>query len=75
MLQVHVQYPSIFNPLRPTDATDMAIYMYIWANIRPGHGFLPAGSKPLPKPMLTYHQWGLVTITCRQFCKRFPRHN
>ena len=28
---------------------------------------LPDGTKPLPEPMLTYHQSGLVTFTCGHF--------
>ena len=32
-----------------------------------GNGLLPDGTKPLPEPMLTYHQSGLVAFTWRQF--------
>ena len=32
----------------------------IWVNIGSGNGLLPDGTKPLPEPMLTYHQWGNV---------------
>ena len=28
----------------------------IWVNIGSGNGLLPDGTKPLPEPMLTYHQ-------------------
>ena len=28
----------------------------IWVNIPSGNGLLPDGTKPLPEPMLTYHQ-------------------
>ena len=28
----------------------------IWVNIGSGNGLLPEGIKPLPDPMLTYHQ-------------------
>ena len=31
------------------------------------------GTKPLPEPMLTYRQWGSVTITW-QFHKRYLSH-
>ena len=38
-----------------------------WVNIRlntgPCNGLLPDGTKPLPESMLTYDQWGSVTIT------------
>ena len=27
-----------------------------WANIGSGNGLLPDDTKPLPEPMLTYHQ-------------------
>ena len=39
----------------------------ICINIGSGNGLLPDGTKPLPEPMLTYHQWGPVTITWGQF--------
>ena len=29
-----------------------------WVNIGSDNGLLPANTKPLPAPMLTYHQWG-----------------
>ena len=28
----------------------------IWVNIGSGNGLVPDGTKPLPEPMLTYHQ-------------------
>ena len=31
-------------------------------NIGSGNGLLPDGIKPLPEPVLTYHQYGPVTI-------------
>ena len=34
---------------------------------RSGNGLLPDGTKPLPEPMLTYHQWGPVTFICGYF--------
>ena len=37
----------------------------IWVNIGSGNGLLPDGTKPLPEPMLTYHQSGPVIITLR----------
>ena len=30
---------------------------WIWPNFGPGNGLLPAGTKPLRVPMLTYHQF------------------
>ena len=35
----------------------------ISVNIGPGNGLVPDGTKPLPEPMLTYHQWGYVALT------------
>ena len=32
------------------------------------------GTKPVPEPMLTYHQWGPVTFTQGQFLKRYLSH-
>ena len=32
-----------------------------------GNGLLPDGNKPLPEPMLTYHQWGQVAFFQGQF--------
>ena len=45
---------TYFNSLGPSDA--------IWqqktgSNIGSGNGLVPDGTKPLPEPMLTYHQW------------------
>ena len=34
---------------------------WIYANIGSGNGLLPDGTKPLPEPMLIYHQLGPVT--------------
>ena len=47
------------NSLRPSDAI---WWQDIWVNIGSGNGLLPDGTKPLPEPMLTYHQWGLVAF-------------
>ena len=50
------------NSLWPSDAT--------WVNIGSGNGLLPDGTKPLPEPMLSYHQRCSVAFTCEQFQKR-----
>ena len=34
----------------------------IWVDIGSGNGLLPDGTKPLPEPMLTSHQQGLVAF-------------
>ena len=39
----------------------------IWVNIGSGNGLLPGGNKPLPEPMLAYHQWSFVVFTLQQF--------
>ena len=41
----------------------------IWVNIGSGNGLLPDGTKPLPEPMLTYHQKGWVTFIWGQVHK------
>ena len=35
----------------------------ILVNIGSGNGLLPDGTKPLPEPMLTNDQWGIVAFT------------
>ena len=42
----------------------------IWVSIGSGNGLLLDGTKPLPEPILTFHQSGPVTITCGQFRKK-----
>ena len=37
-------------------------------------GLLPDSTKPLPGPMLTFHQWGPVTFTLRQSHDRYKRY-
>ena len=46
----------------------------IWVNIGLGNGLLPDGTKPLPEPMLAYHQWGPKTFTWKKFHERYPNH-
>ena len=43
----------------------------ILVNTGLGNGLLPDGTKPLPEPMLTYHQCGTVTITWGKFRERY----
>ena len=38
----------------------------IWVNIGSGNGLLPDGTKPLPEPKLTDHQWSPVTFILGQ---------
>ena len=46
----------------------------IWVNIGSGNGMLPDGRKPLPEPLLTYHQWGTVISIGGQFQKEYLSH-
>ena len=43
----------------------------IWVNIGLGNGLLPDSTKPLPKPMLTDHQWGIGAFTWVQFYRKW----
>ena len=43
--------------------------IYIWVSIGSGNSWLPDNTKPLPEPMLTYHQYGSVALTQDQFHK------
>ena len=58
------------NSLWPSDA----IWQQIWVNTGSGNGLLPDGTKPLPKSMLTHHQWSPVTFILGQFHKRCLNH-
>ena len=46
----------------------------IWVNIGSGNGLLPDGTKPLPEPMLTYHQRGSVALSWEQFHRKCSRY-
>ena len=46
----------------------------IWVNIGSGNGLLPDGTKPLPEPMLTDHQWSPMTFILGQFHKKCLNH-
>ena len=46
----------------------------ILVNIGSGNGLLPDGTKPLPEPMLTDHQWCPVTFIFGKFHKRCLKH-
>ena len=47
---------------------------WIWINIGSGNGLLPDGTKPLPEPMLTYHQRGSVAFSSEQFHRKCSRY-
>ena len=36
---------------------------YTWVNTDSSNGMLPSGTKPLPEPILTEHQWGSVAFS------------
>ena len=42
----------------------------IWVNIGSGNGLLPDGTKPLPEPLWSTHQWGLVAFPWEQFQRK-----
>ena len=48
------------------------IVAQIWVNIGSSNALLPDGSKPLPKPVLTY-QWGFVGIHLKAISKEMLR--
>ena len=51
-----------FNSLWLSDA----IWRHNWVNIGSCNVFLPDGTKPLPEPMLTYHQWSCIAFIYNQ---------
>ena len=46
----------------------------VWVNIGPGNGLLPDGTKPLPEPILIYHQRCSVALTWEQFHLKLMRN-
>ena len=48
-----MEQKGTINSLGPSDAKWRE---QIWVNIGSGNGLLPDGTKPLPEPMLSYHQ-------------------
>ena len=46
----------------------------ILVNTGLGNGLLPDGTKPLPKPMLTYHQCGPLAIIPGQYLFEYSRY-
>ena len=45
----------------------------IWVNIGSGNGLLHDGTKPLPEPMLTDHQWSPKDIDIRAISQEMPQ--
>ena len=54
LTHICVTLPQWVKSLWPSDA----IRWEICVNIGSGNGLMPDGIKPLPEPLLTYHQWG-----------------
>ena len=56
----------------------MNIYLcflsFFWVNTGSGNRLLPDGTKPLPEPMLTDHQWSPVAFILGQFQKTCLNH-
>ena len=48
---------------------------YIWVNISSGNGLLPDSTKALPKPVLVYHQWGLLAFSWVLFQRNCFRYH
>ena len=47
----------------------------MWVNIGPGNdGLLPDSTKPLPEPIVTYHQWGFMAFIWKLFHSKCPNH-
>ena len=59
-----LSWPQCVNSLWPSDAIWR---QEIWVSIGSGNGLFPDGTKPLPEPMLTDHQWSPVTFIWGQF--------
>ena len=51
------------NSLWPSDISDILV------NTGSGNGLVPSGTKPLPEPMLTYHQHDPVAFIWRYYLK------
>ena len=53
-----MRFICIFNPIgfKHIVAYWRHVSTWNWVNIGSGNGLMPDGTKPLPEPMLTYHQ-------------------
>ena len=81
VLRNHIKCKYIFKSPKLDSAAQGLIVAHwhhlvigIWVNLGSGNGLLPVGTKPLPKPMLTNHQWGLVPFTWGQFHRKYSRY-
>ena len=46
----------------------------LWVNTGSGNGLLPDGTKPIPEPVSSYHQWSLVAFTLQWFHRKCSRY-
>ena len=58
------------NSLWPNNTITMTL---VFVNTGSGNGLLPDGTKPLPEPMLTYHQ-GINKVFCHSFQDNVQLH-
>ena len=65
-----MEMSCLINSLWPSDT----IWWQIWDNIGSGNGLLPDDTKPIPEPMLAYHQRGFVASNWDQFPKKCSRY-
>ena len=63
--------PYYLNSLRPSDAIWR---QWSWTTLAQVMALLPDGTKPLPEPMLTYHQRGSVAYFWEQFRRNCSRY-
>ena len=56
--------------LAVSDPPSDVIETYIWVRIGPVNALLPDSTKPLPEPLLPYHQKCSVAYTWEQFHKK-----
>ena len=62
----HLQ-ASYINPLWPSDTKEN------WTDFGSGNSVVPDSTKPIPEPMLTYHQQGSLTWVRAAIPKEIPR--
>ena len=71
MLKWLLYVKEIFSSFRFTQCGLVMPYHCInRVNIASGNGLLPDGTKPLPEPILTYHQSCFLAFTWEQFRKK-----
>ena len=46
----------------------------MYVNIGSGNGLFPDAAKPLPEPVLIYHQWGSVAFPSWQYHRNISRY-